>query len=173
MTRYPASATAGTANQFVLTAVDTTGATMPSYTGTVQFTASDGQAVLPASYTFTAVNGGVHTFSATFKTAGPETLTATDSATVKQSTLHDRRCGRGEDASASPACPRPTRRGPRRACSLRPWTPYGNTVSGYTGTVTFTSNDPAAVLPPQYTFVASDQGKHASTSPSTPSERTG
>jgi hypothetical protein len=36
---------------------------------------------------------------------------------------------------------------------------YGNTASTYTGTIHFTSTDPAAVLPPNYQFVASDGGK--------------
>src|SRR5439155_18976189 len=36
----------------------------------------------------------------------------------------------------------------------------GNTVSGYTGTVHFTSTDAAAALPADYTFVAGDNGAH-------------
>ena len=35
---------------------------------------------------------------------------------------------------------------------------YGDTVTNYTGTVSFTSNDPSAVLPSSYTFVAEDGG---------------
>src|SRR5205085_7986336 len=45
------------------------------------FTSSDTQAVLPANYTFTAGDNGVHTFSATLKTAGSRSLTATDTIT--------------------------------------------------------------------------------------------
>ena len=36
----------------------------------------------------------------------------------------------------------------------------GNTVTGYTGKVHFTSTDAAAVLPADYTFVAADNGVH-------------
>jgi plastocyanin len=37
----------------------------------------------------------------------------------------------------------------------------GHTVTGYTGTVAFSSTDPSpAVLPPNYTFTSSDQGTH-------------
>jgi hypothetical protein len=36
----------------------------------------------------------------------------------------------------------------------------GNTVTSYTGTVDFTSNDPLANLPGRYTFTSSDQGSH-------------
>jgi hypothetical protein len=37
---------------------------------------------------------------------------------------------------------------------------YGNVVTGYTGTVHFSSSDAHAVLPPDYTFTKSDAGKH-------------
>jgi hypothetical protein len=37
---------------------------------------------------------------------------------------------------------------------------YGNVVTGYTGTVKFSSSDKAAVLPPSYTFTAADKGVH-------------
>src|SRR5207248_5564420 len=51
------------------------------YTGTVHFTSSDSQAGLPSDYTFTSTDGGQHTFSATLKTAGSQSLTATDTVT--------------------------------------------------------------------------------------------
>ncbi|MBI4499941.1 MAG: hypothetical protein HY700_02150, partial [Gemmatimonadetes bacterium] len=35
---------------------------------------------------------------------------------------------------------------------------YGNTATGYTGAVHFTSNDPAATLPADYTFIGGDNG---------------
>lgn len=37
---------------------------------------------------------------------------------------------------------------------------YGNVATGYTGTVRFTSSDPLALLPSNYTFVSADRGKH-------------
>ena len=40
---------------------------------------------------------------------------------------------------------------------------YNNTVSSYTGTVTFTSSDTGAALPVNYTFAASDNGVHTFT----------
>src|SRR5207245_885844 len=54
------------------------GNTASGYTGTVHFSSSDAQAVLPANYTFTATDAGVHTFSATLKTPGAQSVTATD-----------------------------------------------------------------------------------------------
>ncbi len=41
--------------------------------------------------------------------------------------------------------------------------PAGNTLTGYTGTVRFTSSDTAAVLPADYTFVSGDNGMHTFT----------
>ena len=38
--------------------------------------------------------------------------------------------------------------------------PFGNTVTGYTGTVGFSSSDAAATLPGNYTFVSADAGSH-------------
>ena len=42
---------------------------------TVTFGSSDAQAGLPASYAFTAADAGVHTFTATLKTAGSQSIT--------------------------------------------------------------------------------------------------
>ncbi|HSP81800.1 MAG TPA: fibronectin type III domain-containing protein, partial [Myxococcaceae bacterium] len=40
---------------------------------------------------------------------------------------------------------------------------FGNVVTGYTGTVHFSSDDPDAVLPGDYTFTPADLGQHAFT----------
>ena len=81
-----------------VTAKDAFGNTAVGYTGTVHFTSNDGQAVLPANYTFVAGDNGLHSFSATLKTAGTRSITATDTVTSSitgtQSGLHD-----GADAS--------------------------------------------------------------------------
>src|SRR5205823_4875543 len=71
------TATAGNAFSFTVTAQDQFNNTATGYTGTVHFTSTDGQAVLPGNSTLT---GGAGTFSATLKTAGGQTITATDTA---------------------------------------------------------------------------------------------
>jgi len=38
--------------------------------------------------------------------------------------------------------------------------PEGHPISGYRGSVTFTSTDVSAQLPPDYTFTAADAGSH-------------
>src|SRR4029077_5593415 len=77
----PASTVAGNANTFTVTAQDAFGHTATGYTGTVHFNSRDGQAGLPGNYTFTSGDSGVHTFSATLKTVGTQSLTATDTVT--------------------------------------------------------------------------------------------
>ena len=71
----PASATAGSAFSFTVTSRDHFDNAVTSYNGTVHFTSNDGQAVLPTDSTLT---NGAGTLSATLKTAGSQTLRATD-----------------------------------------------------------------------------------------------
>jgi hypothetical protein len=77
----PSSATAGTSFGVTVTAHNASGSTDPNYRGTVHLTSSDGQALLPANYTFTAGDAGSHTFTVTLQTPGTQTVTATDTAT--------------------------------------------------------------------------------------------
>ncbi len=84
----PPSVTAGSPFDVTVTALDNYGHVAAGYTGTVTFSASDPDpgVVLPADYTFTADEGGVHTFTdtglgeTTLVTPGDQTLTATDTA---------------------------------------------------------------------------------------------
>jgi hypothetical protein len=76
----PATAMAGQPAAITVTALDLYGNVASSYSGSVHLTSSDGQAVLPADYAFTAADAGTHTFTATLKTAGPETVAASDTA---------------------------------------------------------------------------------------------
>src|SRR5260370_40380754 len=72
---------AGVSHNFTVTAEDASGNTATGYTGTVTFTSSDGLASLPANYTFVSGDAGVRSFSATLKTVGNQSITATDTAT--------------------------------------------------------------------------------------------
>jgi hypothetical protein len=74
----PASVTAGTAFTITVSALTADGHVDDQYTGTVHFTSSDGAALLPADYTFTKGDLGVHTFTVTLNTTGSQTLTAAD-----------------------------------------------------------------------------------------------
>ncbi|MEN3370959.1 MAG: hypothetical protein V7609_3102 [Verrucomicrobiota bacterium] len=71
----PANATAGTAFNFTVTALDQFNNTAAGYTGTVRFNSTDLNATLPANSTLA---NGTGTFSATLRTVGNQTITATD-----------------------------------------------------------------------------------------------
>lgn len=76
------STPAGKAFNLTVTAEGANGNTDPTYAGTVHFSSTDGQSLLPANYTFTTTgttaDNGVHTFSVTLKTAGSQTVTVSD-----------------------------------------------------------------------------------------------
>ena len=158
---FPSSIAAGTAVNFTVTVHDADGSTDTSYTGTEYFTSSDGQAGLPADYTFTAADAGVHTFSATLKTASTQWITVSDaSAGVSASE---------NGIVVSPAVantltvsgfPSPVTAGQAGTFTLTAVDPYGNTATGYTGTVQFTSSDAKASPAANYTFQAGDAGVH-------------
>lgn len=74
----PATADAGAATNFTVTAQDQFGNNATTYSGTLRFTSSDAQAILPAN---TKLTMGAGAFSVTLNTAGSQTTTATDVAT--------------------------------------------------------------------------------------------
>ncbi|HEU4889466.1 MAG TPA: hypothetical protein VFV49_16395 [Thermoanaerobaculia bacterium] len=79
---------AGDAATGTLTAYNANYTVATGYTGTVQFTSTDGAATLPTNYTFTGGDAGVHTFPAGFilRTAGSQIVTVTDVATATNTT---------------------------------------------------------------------------------------
>ena len=154
------SAVAGTAQSVTVTLTDSFGNVATGYVGTVHFTSTDGQAVLPANYTFTAADQGKHTFQVTFKTTGSESLTVTDTA---NSSL-DGQCQRHGDNRGSilviSGLGQSATAGTAQSVTVTLTDSFGNVATGYVGTVHFTSSDGQAVLPANYTFTAADQGKH-------------
>ena len=119
---------------------------------------------MPANYTFTAANQGVHTFSATLKTAGSQSLTITDTTTASV-------FGTSSDIAVTPAAathfvitgPTSVTAGTAFSITVTALDAYGNIVTGYPGTVDFTSSDTTATLPSNYTFKADDKGVHTFT----------
>lgn len=61
-----------------LTVKNSSNGTLTNYRGTVHFTSGDPGAVLPADYTFTTADAGVHTFPFTLSLLGNQTITVTD-----------------------------------------------------------------------------------------------
>jgi hypothetical protein len=158
---FPSSTTAGVAHTFTVTALNANGTVNTGYTGTVQFTSSDPQAVLPPAYTFTAADQGVHTFTVTLKAAGSQSITATDTAT---GSITGSESGIViQPAAASKfvlSAPSSVSKGAKFSVTLTVEDAYGNVVTGYTGTVRFSSSDSTATLPANYTFTSADAGVH-------------
>ena len=64
-----------------VTALDSSGAPVVGYAGTLVFTSSDPSATLPAAYTFVPADSGLFGFSVTLYKAEPNvSLTATDTS---------------------------------------------------------------------------------------------
>ena len=74
----PANAAAGTPFNVIVTALDANNNPVPSFADTVSFSSTDGSAVLPGNQTFSANLSGQETFQVTLKTAGSQTITASD-----------------------------------------------------------------------------------------------
>jgi hypothetical protein len=161
---FPSPTAVGTAGNFTVTAEDSSGHTVTGYTGTVQFSSSDSKAGLPKDYTFVTADHGTHTFSATFETAGTETLTATDTATHTitggQSGIVVNPAPTTATALSVTGYPTPVTAGTPGSFTVTATDGHGHVVTGYAGTIHFTSGDGKAGLPPDYTFVAADHGSH-------------
>ncbi len=147
----PSAATAGTAFNFTVTALDGLNNPMTGYTGTVQFTSTDGTAVLPAN---TTLINGVGTFSATLKTAGSQTITATDTvaAPLTETSGPISVAASTTGAHFTISAPSAATAGTAFNFTATALDAFNNTMTGYTGTVHFTSTDPAAVLPANATL---------------------
>ncbi len=144
--------TAGTAFNFTVTALDAANKPFPAYSGTAQFTSSDPQASFaPAS---APLMNGTGTFSVTLKTAGAQTITATD--TVKASIT-----GISAAAKVSPGPATQLSFGSLGnafitrhpiAVTLYALDAFNNTATSYSGTVSFKSTDLNAILPKPLLF---------------------
>ena len=147
----PASATAGSPFNFSVVAEDQNGVTDTGYAGTVHFTSSDPQAVLPAD---AVLSSGAGSFSATLKTAGSQTVTATDTG---NSSL----MGTSGAITVAPSttathfilnAPPSASAGAPFSFTIVAEDSGGNVDTGYVGTVHFTSSDPQAALPADSTL---------------------
>ncbi len=167
VTGYPAT-TAGVANTFTVTVRDTIGQVATDYAGTIYFNSSDVQAGLPTSYTFTAADAGTHTFAGTFRTAGSQSISVRDTTGLLM--------GAEGGIAVSPAAfskfilSVPNGMDSKGhilvtaddtiSLTIKAVDTFGNVITNYSGTVTFSSTDVLAGLPANYTFVTADAGAH-------------
>ena len=156
----PANVTNGVAFNVTVTALDASEATVTGYTGTVHFTSSSA-GTLPPDYTFLAGDNGAHTFSVTLTTNGNQSITATDTVTasITGSTSTDVQAAAPVATHFSVSAPANVTNGVAFNVTVTALDASEATVTGYTGTVHFTSTS-AGTLPPDYTFLAGDNGAH-------------
>ena len=153
---------AGVAHSVTVTAKNASSHVATGYRGTIQFTSTDAKAVLPADYTFTAADAGVHVFSIKLKTAGSQAVRARDTVT---STITGLQSGIVVTAAAAKTLvvsgiANPYVAGVAHSVVVTAKDAYGNTATGYRGTIGFVSTDTQALLPANYTFTAGDKGVH-------------
>ena len=158
LTGLPGAVTAGTGAGFTVSAYDAFGNPATRFTGTVTFASTDPQATLPVTYRFTA-GTWTHDFTATLRTAGPQTITVTDAADGLSAfgTVTVTPAGAAALVALAPSA---VTAGSPFGLVVTAYDPFGNVATGYAGTVSLSSSDPLAGLPAGYTFGAGDAGTH-------------
>jgi hypothetical protein len=140
----PAAGTTGTAFQFTVTALDASNNVVAGYTGTVHFTSTDNQAVLPANSKLT---NGTATFSATLKTIGSQTIMASDTVAPSITGPSNSITVTGPATHFSVAAPVAATTAKAFNFGVNALDAANNIATSYSGTVHFTSTDSQAALP--------------------------
>jgi putative cell wall-binding protein len=140
-----ASATAAAGTSFVVTvkALDGGGNVVTGYTGTVRLTSSDSAAVLPAN---AKLSSGQHAFTVTLKTAGSQSVTATDTASGISGTSTTITVAPATTTHFLVTAPTSSAAGLSFVVAVTAKDAYQNTVTKYGGTVHLTSSDTSASL---------------------------
>ena len=154
-------AEAGLAITVTVQAIDSNGKVVPSYTGTIQFSSTDPQAVLPTSGTaFTAGDQGVRTFDSgvQLKTAGQRDVQVSDGVISGSKSIT---VTPGPANSFTLALTTTlTTTGEPITIGVTVWDSYGNIAENYKGPVSITSSDFQAIVPSAYFFTQADLGVH-------------
>ena len=127
-----------------------------SFRGTVHLASTDPRAVLPSDVSFSALDRGVVQVSVALNTAGPITLTATDSS-VRAGATGAVFLTVQPTAAASfqlSALPATAQAGDSLVLTITARDVFGNVATAFAGQVRVTSNDPTDILPPIGAFTA-------------------
>jgi len=147
---------AGTVSSVRVEARTSNGATATLYAGKIHFTSTDPMAVLPADYTFTSADQGVHVFmnGVVLKTAGTQSVTATDTktATITGSQTGIQVVSNAVATLVVSGYPASAAAGTTATVTVEARDATGSRATGYTGMVHFASSDVRAVLPADYGF---------------------
>ena len=156
----PASVTAGQNFNITVYAKDGYNNTVPGYTGSITFGSSDNSAQLPGTYIFTLQDAGKKIFEmVSLKAKGIQTVNVRDlNDAAVNGTSSNIAVSAGSAAAVTVSAPSLVNAGTTFNFIITVQDPFGNAVDGYTGTVSFTSTDSSAVLPPDYTFTGTEGG---------------
>ena len=146
-----------TAFSITIRALDASNNVATGYNGTVTTTSSDPGYVSPGPVTLT---NGVATASVALKTAGTDTVTATDTTDSSLTGAGSFTVYAGPATGLGAAVPATATAGAPISLTINARDFYGNLATSYTGTVHFTSSDSHASLPADYTFTGGDNGTH-------------
>ena len=142
-TSVPVSISSGAPFTVMVTAKDPSGNTVTSYSGTVAIASNDPAAILPAAAN---LSNGVGGFTVRLNSVGSRTLTASDG--VRSVTTPGITVSAGEAASLTyTTIPSSAVAGNSFTVVVSARDSGGNIATGYSGFVTITSDDAAAVLP--------------------------
>ena len=153
----PGSTNAGSTLTFTVVAQDQFNNTAASYTGTVQFEAPDDPiGNVPEDATLV---GGAGTFSAVLFTAGPQTITASDTATPSiNGTSNTIIVNAGAATHFTVSAPATTAAGANTPFTVTALDAFNNTAASYSGTVQFSSSDPSANFLPSNSILTGGVG---------------
>ena len=147
----PANATAGTAVSFTVTALDASNNVVSTYSGTVHFTCTDSQAMLPPNSILT---NGTGTFSVTLMTVGSQTITAVDTSAGSVTGASNSISVTNQPATHfSVVAPGAATIGTAFSVIVSAMDASNDIVTTNTGTVHFSSTDSQAVLPMNSTLM--------------------
>ena len=155
----PSTVTAGAGQSLTVTARDSHGNPAAGYTGTVTLSSTDGSASFaPSTHTFSASDAGVFVFGVILKTAGTWAVSALDTPNSLAVTQTGITVNPGSATRLVLSYPSSVNAGSALTLTVTAQDTWGNTATGYLGTVAITSSDPLAVLPASHAYTAGDGG---------------
>src|SRR5262249_31278264 len=152
---FPLAVKSGAPTGFTVAPKNQNGTGIGSQRGTLHLSRTDPNAILPDDYTFTAADNGQHQFAAVLFGVGLQSITVTEVGSVAPLT-DTRNVMVTPHAFTLTGFPSQITAGDVGAFQVVALDYFGNVATGYVGTVHFTSTDPKAALPGDYTFTAGD-----------------
>ncbi|MFC1706358.1 hypothetical protein ACFL59_05975 [Planctomycetota bacterium] len=158
----PGTIQAGSAASLTVRVLDPSGNVATGFDGEVTVASTDGAADLPPAYTFVpATDRGVHIFTITLNTAGPQTVAVTSPAVPAGVAVQTTVTAGDVAALRLSGLPSLLPAGATATLTVTAVDGHGNRVTSFAETVSFTSTDGNAHLPADTAFGAADQGERS------------